>query len=135
MVEGFSEDRGATLGVILSELRDMRREQAAMRAEIAALKVMDGQHRQNIERFWAQNWGPLVSQLEGINQRLTALERAQNDDHDKLAQRVIDLEKTQAVAEAIAAEAKRSGLVAGSGAGALAAGAIEGVRYLWEIFR
>ena len=135
MVEGFSPDREATLGVILAELRDMRREQSELRAEVSALKVMDGQHRQNIEKFWAQNWGPMVSQLEAINQRLTALERAQNDDHDRLVSRVIKLEKDNAVAQAVASEAKRRGIVAGSGAGALAAGAIESVRYLWEFIR
>lgn len=134
-MDGLVPDRDATLNVVLAELREMRREQGEMRAELAGLKVMDVQHRSNIERFWAQNWGPLVTQLEGISQRLGALERNQHDDHDILVDRVVALEKETAVAEALAKEARRGGAVAGGGAGALAAGVVEGVRYLWEILR
>lgn len=134
-MDGMSPDRDATLGVILTELRDMRREQGEMRAALGVLQAMDGQHRQNIEKFWAENWAPLKAELVSVNERLTSLERAQTDEVERLTDRVVNIERAAAVAEALAHEAKRRGAVTGGATGAFTVAIFESVRYFWENLR
>lgn len=64
-----------SLQLILSELKGCRRQIDGLVKDVANLKAVEGEHSKHVQRFWAENWGPLKSDIQDIKNRLAALEQ------------------------------------------------------------
>ncbi len=60
--------------LILSQLQALTTEVNNLREVVGRLKVQDEENIKNEQKFWAENWAPVKSDISDIKNRLTAIE-------------------------------------------------------------
>lgn len=129
--------------LILAQLQKLSDKLDTLNHEVAQLKAQDRANQRAIDRFYREDWAPVLARVERLNDlvpRLDSIDRrlehieAQSRRLDEQDARIDTLEKQLAVSEAVAQEAKqhaqRTALGAGAGTGVIATAILEAIRRL-----
>lgn len=115
--------------LILSELRAVRSEVNDLREDVARLKVQDTENNKSEHKFWAENWGPVKSDIADIKNRISVIEAT----NLKLVERRVENLETkaskleEAELERLRSDAntRKISIALGAGAGGLIAAAVK----------